>query len=135
VFAPDASAADLAATTGLGRSTAGKALARLEQAGKVRRLAVTSEKRVPGLPDLPSVSETVPGVVMNGWFALVAPAGTRTVPVPSPVTVEIKGQTQGLIIVPQSNQAWPPVVQISQADVPSTLQGKVSSAWFVASVP
>ena len=46
------------------------------QAGKVRRLAVTSEKRFPGLPDLPSVSETMPGVVMNGWFALVAPAGT-----------------------------------------------------------
>ncbi len=45
-------------------------------AGKVRRLAVTSAKRFPGLPDLPSVSETVPGVVMNGWFAVVAPAGT-----------------------------------------------------------
>ena len=46
------------------------------EAGKVRRLAVTSASRFPGLPDLPSVSETVPGVVMNGWFAVVAPAGT-----------------------------------------------------------
>lgn len=46
------------------------------QAGKVRRLAVTSEKRFPGLPDLPALNETVPGVVMNGWFAVVAPAGT-----------------------------------------------------------
>lgn len=46
------------------------------EAGKVRRLAVTSANRFPGLPDLPSVSETVPGVVMNGWFAVVAPAGT-----------------------------------------------------------
>jgi tripartite-type tricarboxylate transporter receptor subunit TctC len=46
------------------------------QAGKVRRLAVTSAKRFPGLPDLPSVSETIPGVVMNGWFAVVAPANT-----------------------------------------------------------
>jgi len=46
------------------------------QAGKVRRLAVTSQKRFPGLPDLPSVDETMPGVVMNGWFALVAPSGT-----------------------------------------------------------
>ena len=44
--------------------------------GKVRRLAVTSERRFPGLPDLPAVSEQVPGVVMNGWFAVVAPAGT-----------------------------------------------------------
>jgi tripartite-type tricarboxylate transporter receptor subunit TctC len=46
------------------------------QAGKVRRIAITSGRRFPGLPDLPSVSETVPGVVMNGWFGVVAPAGT-----------------------------------------------------------
>jgi tripartite-type tricarboxylate transporter receptor subunit TctC len=46
------------------------------QAGKVRRIAITSAQRFPGLPDLPSVSESVPGVVMNGWFAVVAPAGT-----------------------------------------------------------
>jgi tripartite-type tricarboxylate transporter receptor subunit TctC len=45
-------------------------------AGKVRRLAVTSAARFPGLPDLPSLNEHVPGVVMNGWFAVVAPAGT-----------------------------------------------------------
>jgi tripartite-type tricarboxylate transporter receptor subunit TctC len=45
-------------------------------AGKVRQLAVTSATRFPSLPDLPSVSERVPGVVMNGWFAVVAPAGT-----------------------------------------------------------
>ena len=45
------------------------------QAGKIRRIAITSGTRFPGLPDLPSVSETLPGVVMNGWFAVVAPAG------------------------------------------------------------
>jgi tripartite-type tricarboxylate transporter receptor subunit TctC len=50
------------------------------QAGKVRRLAVTSAKRFPGLPDLPALTEAVSGVVMNGWFAVVAPAGT-----PAPV--------------------------------------------------
>ena len=45
------------------------------QAGKVRQLAVTSERRFPGLPELPSLNETVPGLVMNGFFAVVAPAG------------------------------------------------------------
>jgi tripartite-type tricarboxylate transporter receptor subunit TctC len=45
------------------------------QAGKVRRLAVTSGKRFPGLPELPSLQETVPGVVMDGFFAIVAPSG------------------------------------------------------------
>jgi tripartite-type tricarboxylate transporter receptor subunit TctC len=46
------------------------------QAGKVRRLAVTSDQRFPGLPELPTLRETVPGVVMNGFFAVVAPTGT-----------------------------------------------------------
>ena len=46
------------------------------QSGKVRRLAVTSDQRFPALPDLPTLRETVPGVVMNGFFAVVAPAGT-----------------------------------------------------------
>ena len=46
------------------------------QAGKIRRIAITSGVRFPGLPDLPSVSETLPGVVMDGFFAIVAPAGT-----------------------------------------------------------
>jgi len=48
------------------------------QAGKIRRIAITSGVRFPGLPDLPSVSETLPGVVMDGFFAIVAPAGTST---------------------------------------------------------
>ena len=46
------------------------------QSGAVRRLAITSRKRFPGLPDLPSLSETVPGMVIDGFFAIVAPAGT-----------------------------------------------------------
>jgi hypothetical protein len=34
---------------------------------------VTSASRFPALPDLPAVSEFAPGVVVNGWFAVVAP--------------------------------------------------------------
>jgi tripartite-type tricarboxylate transporter receptor subunit TctC len=45
------------------------------QAGKIRRLALSSTKRFPPLPDLPTLNEAVPGVTMDGWFVLVAPAG------------------------------------------------------------
>jgi tripartite-type tricarboxylate transporter receptor subunit TctC len=45
-------------------------------AGKVRPIAITSAKRFRGLPDLPAVSETLPGVAVDGFFAVVAPAGT-----------------------------------------------------------
>ena len=45
-------------------------------AGKVRRVAITSTTRFLGLPDLPAINETLPGVVVDGFFAVVAPAGT-----------------------------------------------------------
>jgi tripartite-type tricarboxylate transporter receptor subunit TctC len=46
------------------------------QAGKLRALAVTSSRRVPSLPDVPTVAETFPGFDAATWFTLIAPAGT-----------------------------------------------------------
>jgi tripartite-type tricarboxylate transporter receptor subunit TctC len=45
-------------------------------AGKVRPIAITSKTRFRGLPDLPAVSETLPGIEIDGFFGIVAPAGT-----------------------------------------------------------
>jgi tripartite-type tricarboxylate transporter receptor subunit TctC len=44
--------------------------------GKLRALAVTGKERSPALPNVPTVSETVPGFENIGWFGLMAPAGT-----------------------------------------------------------
>ncbi len=44
--------------------------------GDIRPLAVFSSRRFPGLPNLPIVGETVPGVMLDGFFVIVAPAGT-----------------------------------------------------------
>ncbi|WP_144636451.1 Bug family tripartite tricarboxylate transporter substrate binding protein [Bordetella genomosp. 13] len=47
------------------------------QGGKFRALAVTSDKRVPELPDVPTMAEAgVPDMVVTAWFGLMAPAGT-----------------------------------------------------------
>lgn len=47
------------------------------KSGKIRALAVTSAKRNPALPDVPSVAEAgVPGYDMILWYGAVAPAGT-----------------------------------------------------------
>jgi tripartite-type tricarboxylate transporter receptor subunit TctC len=46
------------------------------KAGKLRRIAISSAKRFPGMDDLPTIGETLPGFVIDGWFAVVAPAGT-----------------------------------------------------------
>jgi tripartite-type tricarboxylate transporter receptor subunit TctC len=46
------------------------------EGGKLRAIAVTSSKRVPSLPNVPTVAETFPGFDAATWFVLVAPAGT-----------------------------------------------------------
>jgi tripartite-type tricarboxylate transporter receptor subunit TctC len=47
------------------------------RSGKLRALAVSSAKRVPVLPDAPTIAESgYPGFEANDWKGLVAPAGT-----------------------------------------------------------
>jgi len=46
-------------------------------AGRVRALAVTSAKRIPARPELPTVAESgVPGFDFSTWYGVLAPAGT-----------------------------------------------------------
>ena len=53
--------------------------------GKLRALATTGAKRMPQLPELPTVSELgYPGYDVGTWFGLWAPAGT-----PAPVVGKI----------------------------------------------
>ena len=45
------------------------------QAGTLRALAVTTASRTPFLPNVPAISETVPGYDMEVWWGLLGPAG------------------------------------------------------------
>jgi tripartite-type tricarboxylate transporter receptor subunit TctC len=60
----DAMVADLASTAALARQ------------GRLRVLATTSARRVPGWDNVPALAERFPDFEMVGWFALVAPTGT-----------------------------------------------------------
>jgi tripartite-type tricarboxylate transporter receptor subunit TctC len=46
------------------------------KSGKARAVAVSSLKRHPDYPDLPTIAETFPGYEVTSWFGLAAPAGT-----------------------------------------------------------
>ena len=48
--------------------------------GKLRALAVMEAKRMPDLPDVPAVAETIPGFDMAPWVGIILPAG-----VPKPI--------------------------------------------------
>jgi len=43
---------------------------------QVRALSVTSAKRLPQVPDVPTVAETVPGYEAGSWYAILTRAGT-----------------------------------------------------------
>ena len=63
------------------------------KSGKLKALAVTGDKRVRTLPDVPTVAESgVPGYRFMGWVGLVAPAGT-----PAPVIAKLNEQVQALL--------------------------------------
>lgn len=46
------------------------------ETGRLRALGVTPPKRAALFPDVPSISEYVPGFAMYGWYSIVAPTGT-----------------------------------------------------------
>jgi tripartite-type tricarboxylate transporter receptor subunit TctC len=52
-------------------------LLQLSQAGKIKLLAVTPEKRLSGAPDIPTAIESgMPDLSYEGWFGLFAPKQT-----------------------------------------------------------
>jgi tripartite-type tricarboxylate transporter receptor subunit TctC len=48
----------------------------LVEAGKLRLLAVASAQRMPSLPDVPALAETLPGFEAVAWYGIVAPPNT-----------------------------------------------------------
>ncbi|MFY3853492.1 Bug family tripartite tricarboxylate transporter substrate binding protein [Achromobacter xylosoxidans] len=55
------------------------------QAGKLRAIGVTSPRRLPAVPEVPTLAESgLPGFDVESWFGLMAPAGT-----PQPVIARL----------------------------------------------
>jgi tripartite-type tricarboxylate transporter receptor subunit TctC len=72
------------------------------RAGKLRALAVTSPKRSPLAPDLPTVAESgVPGYEVQVWFGSVAPAGT-----PPDVVRKLNAEINRILALPEVKQRF-----------------------------
>jgi len=65
------------------------------KAGKLRAIALTSLRRAPSLPDLPTIAETYPGFYADAWSGLFAPRGT-----PQPVVDKLSAEVQRILKLP-----------------------------------
>ena len=57
------------------------------KAGKLRIVAITSKTRVPNLPDVPTVGESIPGFESYSWYGLWGPAG-----MPADITARLNAE-------------------------------------------
>jgi tripartite-type tricarboxylate transporter receptor subunit TctC len=72
----------------------------LARENKLRALAVTSLKRSPAAPDLPTLDEWgFPGFDVTSWFALMAPAGT-----PQPIINKLHDEVVRILALPDVRQ-------------------------------
>jgi tripartite-type tricarboxylate transporter receptor subunit TctC len=71
------------------------------RSGKLRPIAMTSAKRSPAAPDIPTVAETVPGYEHEPWNGMFAPAG-----IPRPVLARISAEVMRAVHGPEIRKVF-----------------------------
>ena len=71
------------------------------RSGKLRPIAMTSAKRSPAAPDIPTVAETVPGYEHEPWNGMFAPAG-----IPKPVLAKISAEVTRAVHGPEIKKVF-----------------------------
>ena len=70
------------------------------KAGRLKALAVTSAKRAPALPDVPTMAEAgLPGFEASSWFGILAPAGT-----PPAVVAKLNAEVAKWLASPEAQE-------------------------------
>jgi tripartite-type tricarboxylate transporter receptor subunit TctC len=91
------------------------------KAGTLRALAVTSARRAPALPDIPTIAETaIPGFDAATWFALVAPAGT-----PRDIVARLNAEVQRQLAQPDTQRRFADLGMSSDGSTPEALDGYI----------
>ncbi len=93
------------------------------RAGQVRALGVTSARRAPAIPDVPTLAESgLPGFEAATWFALVAPAGT-----PQDLRVRLNAEVKRALALPDVKQRYADLGMTADDSTPESLDGYIKS--------
>jgi tripartite-type tricarboxylate transporter receptor subunit TctC len=84
--------------------------------GRLRALAVTGRHPDPAVPELPTISETLPGFSSLSWYGILAPAGT-----PSAVITRLSTELDRIVHEPQIQKRFSDIGGEAIGGPPSTL--------------
>jgi tripartite-type tricarboxylate transporter receptor subunit TctC len=91
------------------------------KAGRLKPLGVTSEKRQPLLPEVPSISEQLPGYEVTTWYGLFAPAAT-----PRPAVDRLSQSLTKILAAPDAQSKFAAVGADAHATTPAEFAQAVS---------
>lgn len=87
------------------------------QNGQIKALAIATQKRVPQLPDVPTMAEAgLPDYKYDSWFAIMAPAGT-----PAPIVKKISEDIATILKTPEMQARWQTLGAIPITSTPAQL--------------
>jgi len=93
------------------------------RAGQLRALGVTSAKRAPAIPDVPTLAEAeLPGFEAATWFALVAPAGT-----PKDVRARLNAEVKRALALPDVRQRYIDLGMTAEDSTPASVDATIKS--------
>lgn len=88
------------------------------QGGRLRAIAITSAKRSPLLPDVPTVAESgFPGFDVQSWFGLAAPAGT-----PRPIIDRLNAELNKVLAAPELRQRFQDLAASPEPGTPEQMR-------------
>ncbi|MDM0123341.1 tripartite tricarboxylate transporter substrate binding protein [Variovorax arabinosiphilus] len=88
------------------------------QGGRLRAIAITSAKRSPLLPDVPTVAESgFPGFDVQSWFGLAAPAGT-----PKPIIDRLNAELNKVLAAPELRQRFQDLAASPEPGTPEQMR-------------
>lgn len=95
------------------------------KAGKIKLLALSSAKRHPDLPHVPTVGETLPGFLTGSWQGLLAPAGT-----PKTLVDKLHAEVQRIMALPDVKERLNTLGAEANRMTPAEF-----AAWFKSEIP
>ena len=90
------------------------------QSGQMKLLGIAERQRIKSMPDIPTIYETVPGVVSPVWVGIFAPAGT-----PNDVVARLNAALNTALASPDVQQKLQRIGMVLTPGTPEALQNLV----------